>query len=135
MIDPLGLLLTEIRDGLTNIPVRGGEPAQGDAKGSGDYKKFVVLVRLGHSRWRRAPVQEVRIAARCYGETFQAAAELAGDVSDAIHAIGPRLADSGIGIYDSFDDTGLGATKDPDTAQPYEALIVRVVAPTVKVGA
>ncbi len=139
MIDPLGLVLTEIRDdpGVAALTdrIRGGEQAAGDGLGPGKYNRFVVLVRLGGTRERRAPVQEVRLAARCYGVTFQDAAALAGAVSDAVHAAGPRLASSGIGIYGSFEDSGLGATRDPDTDQPHEDLILRIVSPTVKVNA
>jgi len=139
VIDPLGLVLTGIRDdaavaALTDR-IRGGEPAEGDAQAPGHYQRFVVLVRVGHTRERRAPVQELRLAARCYGSTFADAAALAGAVSDAVHAVGPRLASSGIGIYGSFEDSGLGATKDPDTGQPHEDLLLRIVAPTVKVNA
>jgi hypothetical protein len=133
VIDPLGLLLVEIRDGLDDVPVRGGEPAQGDAKGPGAYQRFVVLSRLATARERRAPAQEVRIAVRCYGATYQDAAALHGEVSDLVHAKGPRLASSGIGVYASFDDAGQGATKDPDTGQPVEEFVLRVIAPTQKV--
>lgn len=134
MTDPLGRILTEIRDDATvaalTTRIRGGEPAPGDAKGPGSWQRFVVLVRLGVSRERRIPVQEVRIAARCYGLTYQDAAALAGAVSDAIHAAGPRISPSGVGIWLSFDDGGGGATADPDTGQPYETVVISVIAAT-----
>lgn len=134
MIDPTGFLLTSIRDfpavAALTTRIRGGEPAAGDALGAGSYQRFVVLARLGGVRDKRAPVQEVRIVARCYGSTFADAAVLAGAVSDAIHNIGPRRNAAGVLIYRSYDDVGLGAEKDPDTGQPHEDLIVEVFAAT-----
>ncbi|MFZ0324729.1 MAG: hypothetical protein WAN48_11430 [Actinomycetes bacterium] len=135
MIDPLGYLLTTVRDdptvaGLTTR-IRGGEPAPGDALGAGKYQRFVVLVRLGNQREKRLPMQEVRVAARCYGQganPTQDAAVLAGAVSDALHARGPRISAGGVGIWASFDDGGGGADKDPDTGQPYEAVVFSVIA-------
>jgi hypothetical protein len=134
MIDPLGFILTTIRDDATvaalTTRIRGGEPAAGDALGPGHYLPFVVLVNLGHVRERRLPVQEVRIAARCYGVTHQGAAALAGAVSDSIHAKGPRTSSGGVGIWTSFDDGGGGGLLDPDTNQPYEVVVILVNAAT-----
>jgi len=136
MIDPLGYLLTTIRDNpavaALTTRVRGGEPAPGDS--TTPCQRFVVLVRLGTQRDKRAPVQEVRIVARCYGVDFRDAATLAGAVSDAIHNIGPRTNPAGILIYRSYDDSGLGAEKDPDTGQPHEDLIVQMFAATQAVA-
>lgn len=134
-VDPLGFVLTTIRDfpavaALTSR-VRGGEPAPGDALGPGKFQRFVVLVRLGTQREKgAAPVQQVRIAARCYGATFADAGVLEGAVSDAIHNVGPRMNAGGTLIYRSFDDVGQGARKDPDTGQPYEELVIQVWAAT-----
>jgi hypothetical protein len=134
VIDPLGYLLTSIRDdtGVATITtrIRGGEPAPGDALGPGAWQPFVVLVRLGYAREKRLPMQEVRIAARCYGATYQQAAALAGAVSDALHALGPRISTAGVGIWLSFDDGGGGADADPDTGQPNETVIFSVIATT-----
>ena len=121
MIDPLGYVLTTIRDdpavAAVTTRIRGGEPAPGDALGPGEYLPFVVLVRLGAVRERRLPVQEVRILARCYGRTYQDAAALAGKVSDALHALSPRISSAGVGIYLAFDDGAEGATAYPATGQ------------------
>ena len=136
-VDPLGRILTEIRDDAAvaaiTTRIRGGEPAPGDALGPGSWQPFVVLARLGVLRQPRLPVQEVRIGARCYGRTYQEAAALAGAVSDAVHAAGPRISPSGVGIYTSLDDSGGGATADPDTGQPLESLVIAVTATTVLV--
>ena len=136
MIDPMGFLLTGIRDfpavaALTSR-VRGGEPAPGDD--AVPFQRFVVLTRLGTQRNKRAPVQEVRIAAKCYGSTYQDAAVLYGAVSAAIHNVGPRINASGVLIYRSFDDIGMGAEKDPDTGQPHEDLIIELFAATQAVA-
>ncbi len=132
LVDPTGYILTTIRDDAAvaalTTRVRGGEPAPGDAKVP--YQRFIVLVRLGASRLKRAPIQEVRIAARCYGTTYSDAAALAGAVSDAIHAVGHRINSGGVAIFGSFDDGGEGATADPDTHQPMETVIVQVNAST-----
>jgi hypothetical protein len=134
-VDPLGYILTTIRDNAAvaslTTRVRGGEPAPGDAKVP--YQRFIVLVRLGSQRLKRAPIQEVRLAARCYGQggnPTQDAAALAGAVSDSIHAIGHRISSGGVAIFGTFDDGGDGAAKDPDTGQPYETVIVQVNALT-----
>jgi hypothetical protein len=134
LVDPFGKLLTEIRDdpsvSAITTRIRGGEPAPGDALGPGKYQPFVVLTLIGRSRLKRAPLQEVRLVAKCYGVTFQGAEELAGAVSDAIHAVGRRASAGGVVIFGSFDDGGQGTTKDPDTGQPMSAFMVQVNALT-----
>ena len=135
MIDPLGKLLTEIRDNpavaALTTRVRGGEPTPGDV--AVPFRRFIVLVRLGTTRNRRAAVQEVRIAVRCYGTTPQDAATLYGAVSDAIHNIGPRIR-AGVLIHRSYDDLGMGADVDPDTKQPHEDGVIAVFAATQAVA-
>ncbi len=137
MIDPLGKLLTEIRDdpavAALTTRVRGGEPAPGDS--AVPFGRFVVLVRLGAQREKRAPVQAVRIAVRCYGSTYQDAAALYGAVSDAVHNVGPRIGATGALIHRSFDDIGMGADKDPDTGQPHEDGVIQLFAATQVVTA
>ena len=132
MIDPLGTLLTEIRTdpavAALTTRVRGGEPAPGDA--AVPYRRFVVLVRLGATREKRAPVQEARIGLRCYGTSYADAAALYGAVSDAIHNVGPRIGATGVLIHRSFDDSGTGASKDPDTGQPHEDGVISLFAAT-----
>jgi hypothetical protein len=130
VIDPLGALVTELRNAnIASGRVRGGEPAEGDAKGAGEYQRFVVLTRLGAIRQHRAPVQEVRIGVRAYGATYQDAAALYGEISDVVDNAGPRLVGSKA-IYQSLDDTGGEASKDPDTGQPYEIGVIALYAGT-----
>lgn len=137
----MGTLISELRAvNIASGRVRGGEPAPavvvngvqtgGDAQPKGSYQRFVVLVRLGSTRQHRAPVQEVRIGYRAYGVTYQDAADLAGDISDAIDNVGPRVSASNVPIYQSLDDVGSGAHKDPDTGQPYEEGVIALYAGT-----
>lgn len=140
MIDPLGFLVSELRTaGIASGRVRGAEPApasegyEGDALGPGDYKRFVVLSRLSTRRLPRTPIQTVRIGVKAYGATFQDASALVGEVSDAISNIGPRLSGSGVAIYRSQDGGGGGASRDPDTDQPYEDATIVLIAGTASV--
>jgi hypothetical protein len=134
LTDPTGYILTTIRDNAAvaalTTRIRGGEPAPGDALGPGAYVPFVVLTQLGRTRETRVPVQEVRILAKCYAATHQAAAALAGAVSDAVHHVGPRRNSTGVLIWASFDDGGEGGTKDPDTGQPMSSVVISVTAAT-----
>jgi len=134
LADPLGRILIEIRDDAAvaalTTRIRGGEAAPGDLLGPGKYQRVVVLTSLGYARLKRAPLQEVRLLAKCYGLTFQDATALAGAVSDAVHAAGRRITAAGLVIFGSFDDGGDGATKDPDTDQPHADVIIQVNALT-----
>ena len=146
--DPLGKVLTEIRDdaGVAAIAgvnpsgtarVRGFEPAPSDvhAGNSTDpYRAFVVLVNEGGSRLKRVPVQRPRILARCYGRTPAEAAQLAAAVSDSIHGQGPRVFANGLGIYLSNDDAGGEQDKDPDTNQPFVTIFIDLFATTQAVA-
>lgn len=129
MIVPIGALVTELRTaGIASGRVRGGEPAQGDAKTP--YQRFVVLVHLGYQRLHRAPMAIHRIGVRAYAPTHQDASALYGEISDALDNAGPRLSASDVLIYQSLDDTGGSAQKDPDTQQPYEDGVLEVFAGT-----
>ena len=146
LADPTGRILVEIRSdpavAALTTRVRCPEPMgrtvnaagvttdEGDARGPGKYVRFIVLTRLGRVRLKRAPVQEVRYVAKCYGTTAQDADQLAAAVSDALHAVGHRITAAGISIFTSFDDGDTGVTNDPDTGQPMSAIIVSVGALT-----
>jgi hypothetical protein len=147
LVDPTGRLVTEIRDdpAVAAYPctrVRGGDPwpeqrnAAGvvtmtaDAQGAGKYNRFILVRRLGRSRLKRCPSQEVRFVVKVCGLTEQDAAALAGVVSDSFHAKGHRISSSGVSIFGSFDDGDNGTLFDPDTRQPYVDLIAQVNAST-----
>lgn len=148
-VDPTGVVLTTIRDlpGVAALTdrVRCPEPAgeqrnaagtlidAGDARGPGHYVRFVLLRRLGQSRLRRAPVQEVRYVAMCYGLTAQDADALAAVVSEGVHGISHRISASGVSIFAMFDDGGEPATADPDTGQYHADVVISVGALTALV--
>jgi hypothetical protein len=148
-VDPTGYLLTTIRDaaGVAALTTRvrvnepmgrtvnaaGAETDAGDARGSGEYVRFIVLARLGRSRLRHVPVQEVRYVARCYGQggnPYQDADALASAVSDAIHNLGHRISSGGVSVFGVYDEGGEGATKDPDTGQPHSDVVIALGALT-----
>jgi hypothetical protein len=150
MITPMGALVSELKAGplgtLVNGRIRGGRPRgaviaadgtvtdAGDARGPGDYIKFVVLVHLGHSRVKgKAPVQTVRIGYRTYGETPEQASVVALALSEAVHNIGPRIR-GGTLIFRTYDDTGGEAGEDPGTKQPFEDGVIEVFAATQAVA-
>ena len=142
MIDPTGTLILELRAAnIASKRVRGGQPApqtagyEGDALGPGKYKRFVVLTNLGHDRLHRTPVAFHRIGVRAYGATYEDAAALYGEISDAIDNAGPRLSTAGVAIYQSLDVSGGNAERDPDTNQPYVAGVIELIAGTQVVAA
>jgi len=140
MVDPLGALIAELRaKPIASGRVRGFEPAsasvgyEGDALGPGKYKRFVVLSRLSSSRLPKTPLQFVRVGVRAYGATPQDAAALVGEISDAVSDVGPRVSGGGTAVYRSQDAGGLGASRDPDTGQPYEEGTILLIAGTATV--
>lgn len=143
LADPTGYMITTIRDdaGVAALTdrVRGGGPQGGDALPVGQWRRFIVVVRLGRARNPHSPLQWVRLAARCYGQGKDVqlaavdAALLAGTVSDAIHEKMHRISSGGVSVFGSFDDGGSGMLTDPDTGQPYEVVFVNVNALTVLV--
>jgi hypothetical protein len=131
VINPVGAVVTELRTAnIASKRVRAGEAAPGDAKDAGTFQRFVVLVVLGYQRLHRAPMAIWRLGVRAYAPTFQDATVLFGEISDALDNAGPRLSASGVPIYQSLDDTGGSAGKDPDTQQPYMDGVVEVFAGT-----
>lgn len=141
-MDVLPKLLIELRDdtdvaAIVDRRVRGFEPAPGDADfeidAASEHKfkhAFVVLVQLEALRILRVPVQRPRIVARCYGRTHAEAAALRWACSKAIHLVGPRVHNNGLGIYLSKDDGGGEQEKDPDTQQPLQLLLIDLFATT-----
>lgn len=146
MWDPVGKLLTELRDDdavaaivgehphePVHPRVRSPEPAPTDAQGPGEYRAFVVINTLATPRMPSVPVQRARHTVSCYGRTPEEAAALYGACSDAIHHIGPRQGSRG-GIYVSHDDTGGEEDKDPDTGQPRYQFVIESLATTQAVA-
>lgn len=135
MIDPLGKLITELRDAnIASKRVAGGETPEGWGKGAGQYQRFVILVRLGAERLHRAPVAFHRIGVRAYGVDLHDAAALYGEISDAVDNLGPRKSPSGVAIYQSLDISGGNAERDPVTGQPFEAGVIELIAATQAVA-
>ena len=146
LADPTGRLLLDIRGDASvaalttrvrcpepmgrTVNAAGVETDAGDARGPGKYVRFIVLTKLARTRLKRAPVQEVRYVAKCYGLTGQDADALAAAVSDAVHARGHRISPAGVSIFGSFDDGDGGSTNDPDTHQPMTPVFVTVGALT-----
>lgn len=152
LVDPTGFLLTTIRDnaGVAALTTRvrinepmgrtvntfGAEIDAGDARGPGEYVRFIVLVRLVRQRLKHAPIQDARYVARCYGQggnPWQDADNLAGAVSDAIHNLGHRISSGGVSVFGVYDDGGEGVAKDPDTGQPHSDVVIALGALTVPV--
>jgi hypothetical protein len=133
MIDPLGKLLTEIRDdeAVSDITtrIRGEEPAQGDAP------PMVVITTFPIVRENRLPLARYQYIIRCYGSSLQQTAQLRGAVSDAIHHVGPRMSAAGVALYRSqVENEGMFQT-DPDTQWPFQMVIVNAWVATVAVPA
>ena len=138
MIDPTGAVITEIRGGtlmsMLTDRVRGFEPAPEDLQPPGNYKRFVVVVGIDVPPDPRLPITDAHFVARCYGTTPQDAFLVYSGVVDAIHGEGPRVKNSGLGIYQSFIETGGTTEKDPDTQQPYVTATIHLVATTQAVA-
>lgn len=118
--DPMGSVIYELRAAnVASKRVRAGEAAPGDVQPAGSYQRFVVISDLGGPRFHRTPLQILRYAIRCSGVTYQDARDLYGEVSDVLDNAGPRYGPTDVPIYQTLDDTGGSAGKDPDTGQPY----------------
>lgn len=143
MWDPVGRLLTELRDDMdvadivgsnptepAHPRVRSPKPAPGDAQGPNAYRAFITIATLATPRLPSVPVQRARHVVRCYGRTNEEAAALYAASSDALHHRGPRVTGGGDGIYVTHDDTGGSVGEDPDTEQPYYEFIVETLATT-----
>lgn len=150
MLDPTGALIVEIRDALEDAGVtdrvRSPEPApdvidaagtvtaRGDARGPKDYIRFVVIVPLEVPPHPQLPITDARYIARCYGTDPHDAFLVYAALCDAIHAVGPRVKASGLGIYRSWIETGGTSDRDPDTLQPLITATIRLLATTQAVA-
>jgi len=133
LLDPFGAYIVEVRSDIDVMAlvadrVRGNEPAPGDAQPKGSYRAFIVLVTLAADPDPDIPVTFARYGARCYGATFQAAWQVYAALVKATHRVGPRLKDSGLGIYQTLVISGGAEEEDPDTKQPYVNATISLLA-------
>jgi hypothetical protein len=93
----------------------------------------VVVVRLTNTRSPFGPgkgrlgLQGPRFAATCYGVTGQAASQLAGAVSGALHNIRSRSGSGGRTIHLVTDGGWGGQAQDPTTKWIQEVVLFDVV--------
>lgn len=132
LMDPMGALVLELRGdadvaSLVSTRVRGGEPAEGDARGPGNYQAFVVLTGAPVPL-ARVPVSRSLYGVRCYGVTFQNATAVWSAVVKALHFAGARLKANGLGIYITAIEQAAEPVRDPDTDQPYIEGTIRIIA-------
>jgi hypothetical protein len=136
MIDPTGALVIEVRDSLRDAGitdrVRGYEPAPGDSVKP--YRRFVVISSLDVPPDPLLPITDARYSFRCYGTTAQDAWAVYIGLVEAVHHTGPRVKSSGLGIYQSWVETGGAADQDPDTKQPLVSGTIHLIATTQVVG-
>lgn len=140
MLDPFGSLIRELLVDVDLVAlvanrIRGDDPAPGDAQPLGSYRAFIVLTTLAAPPDPDLPVTFASYGARIYGATFQHAWQVYGALVKATHRVGPRLKDSGLGIYQTLVTAGGGEEKDPDTKQPYVNATITLLATTQAVTA
>ena len=140
MIDALGKLLIELRDDSAfgawhSGRVRGEEAAPatatyaGDARGPGDYIRYVVITTLATPRERRVPIQRPTYAVNVFGTSPKDAMDGYRLGSDVVHRRGVRMAGthpSRLGIWNSYDDSGGTPARDPETGQPFVTFVVHL---------
>lgn len=138
-LDPFGKVLLELRDDVTvagiTDRIRGHQPGPDDAKGPGEYVAFVVVSDLGGIRGRRGlPIQYPMVNLRAYADTYSNAKALYLACQDALHDVGPRIHDNGLGFYESHDESGGSEGFDPRTNQPYIEGVFQLIATTTAVA-
>lgn len=132
IVDPLGKLLTEIRDfpavAAITTRVRGEELASGDAPP-------VVLIRSFPTTRLdpRLPLLRHGFAILCYGTTPKQATTLAFAVAEAIHDLEPRQNASGTAVYQSFHGNINGVETDPDTGWAFRTIFPSAIVSTMAV--
>jgi hypothetical protein len=129
--DPLGLLLTSIRDdsAVSAITTR----VRAEEWATDDKPPAVIIRTFPITRDKRLPIGRFQYLIQTYGSSFQQASQLRRAVSDAVHDLEPRVNASGIGIYQSFSETEGQAQIDPDTQWPFYTIIAVVWAATATV--
>ena len=140
--NPIGKVIIELRDDgdvhdLVDERVSGQEPAPGWAdydESTGYAHAFIVVSILAGPPEPRLPVWRPRLSVACYGRSHQEAMAVSAAARAALHNAGPRVHGNGLGIYNSFDDTGPEAEKDPDTGQPRAIFVMDLIATTLAVA-
>lgn len=131
-VDPLGKILTEIRDdddvAAITTRIRGEELAQGDVPPCVIIRSFPTT-RLDS----RLPVLRHGYAILCYGSSPKQTTELTLAVAAAIHNPEPRQNASGTAIYQSLHSTIGGIEIDPDTQWSFRTIFPNVIASTMSV--
>lgn len=138
MIDPTGVIVSEIRDDSAVRAIVGQHAGVWKVAG-GEAREawtppYVVVMRLGVSRApfnpgnKRLGMQLVRLAANCFGATQQQAAQLYGAVSDVLHVKGARRDAQGRQLFISFEEVGGQPDTQIGTGWPYETAIFNIVA-------
>lgn len=142
--DPVGQLLTELRDdpavaaivgaNPTSEPrVRSPKPGPGDNQGATKYRAYIVIATLATPPHPTVPIQRTRHVVRCYGRTPTEAELLYQAASAALHGRGPRQSGDRA-IYVSHDDTGGTYDEDPASNQPLYYFVVESLATTQAVA-
>lgn len=133
-VDPLGKLLTEIRDfpsvAAITSRIRGEELAQGDVP------PLVIIRSFPTSRLTgalRIPILRHGFAILCYGTTPKQATQLALAVAEAVQTLEPRTNAAGTAIYQSFHGTINGVETDPDTKWPFRTIFPSALVSTMSV--
>lgn len=143
----LGPLIVEARTdadlrALVGTRVRGQYPApedpavpgSGDVQPKGSWKAFVILSVLDAPPHPSLPITFAEVAARCYGADPTHAWSVWAALVKALHAVGPRVKASGLGIYRTAVLTGGTQDEDPDTHQPVVTGTLQVIATAAAVA-
>jgi hypothetical protein len=134
--DPLGKLLTEIRDhssvSAITDRIRGEEMAQGDKPPLVIIRSFPTTRLINAPR---VPLLRHGFAILCYGTTPKQATQLALAVAEAVQTLEPRVSNSGVAVYQSFHGTINPVETDPDTQWPFRTLFPSAIASTMSVTA
>jgi len=121
-LSPLGAAVAELTADTAvraiTTRIRPVEPGAGDALGAGHFLPFVVLSVLDAPVQAPTATASVTLGLACYAETYAKAETLWLACLGVFHRKGPRVAASGLGIYNSLAIGGGIFDKDPDTAQP-----------------
>jgi hypothetical protein len=133
IVDPMGKLLTEIRDfaAVSAITSR----VRGEELAKDDKPPLVIIRSFPTTRLDpRIPLLRHGYAILCYGTSPKQATQLALAVAEAIHVLEPRQ-NSTTAIYQSFHGTIGGVEIDPDTQWPFRTLFPSAIASTMAVTA